>query len=348
MNAAESSIGLDNIAKKTGVAISTVSRALRNLPGIHPETRTRILREAQSLGYNARGRKRDTSHPNPHHILILTVGEETPSAYMAGLSRASLQLNIILHFHHVAPADCEAFLTPGNLPPALRGEMISGIILIYRWPEKIVEKICRRFPTVSIVHTYPQSNLDVLGIDHAGGMFALVKHLKSTGHEKIGFLGLDPQVSWSRSRFAGYLEALLAMNLPRTMDHVLQADLTMLHVEIPRMAEHVVENIKKGVRGWICADDFIGYDLCAILLRRGIRIPDEVAITGFHRHPHIRHGNLPLLTSTTVDSEMMGFNALQQLAHRMSHLRQSSQTILMPATFIQGQTTLSPQPFSAP
>jgi LacI family transcriptional regulator len=269
------------------------------------------------------------------------VGEETPSSYMAGLSRASLQLNISLHFHHATRSECDDLMSPRNLPLSLREEMISGIILVYRWPERVVEKISRKFPTVSIVHTYPEASLDVLGIDHAGGIFSLVKHLKSSGHQQMGFLGLDPQVSWSRSRFASYLEALLALDIPILTDHVVQLNLAQLNEEAGRMTDRVMAGMKEGVRGWICADDFIGYDLCTELLRRGVRIPDEVALTGFHRHRHVPHRNLPLLTSTEVDSELMGFNGLQQLAYRISHPKGLPQLILMPASFLQGETTVS-------
>ena len=334
------SVGLDVIAKNTGVAISTVSRALRDLPGIHPETRIKVLREAELLGYNSRHRKNESSKPGSRHILILTVGEETPSTYMAGLSRASLQLNISLHFHHATRAESDHLMSPRNLPLCLREETISGIILIYRWPDTVVEKMSRKFPIVSIVHTYPETSLDVLGIDHAGGMFCLIKHLKSSGHKQIGFLGLDPLTSWSRSRFASYLEALIAMELPVSTDQAVQLNLANLNEEIGRMTDLVLTGIANGIRSWVCADDFIGYDLCTELLRRGTRIPEDVAITGFHRHPHIRHKNLPLLTSTEVDSELVGFNALQQLAYRISHPKEPPQVILMPASFLQGQTTL--------
>src|ERR1700679_332735 len=91
------SVGLDDIARKSGVAISTVSRALRDLPGIHPKTRNRVLREAESLGYNTRPRRKERARSESRHVLILTVGEETPTGYMAGLSQAALQLNISLH-----------------------------------------------------------------------------------------------------------------------------------------------------------------------------------------------------------------------------------------------------------
>jgi DNA-binding LacI/PurR family transcriptional regulator len=336
-------VGLDDIAKKTGVAVSTVSRALRDLPGIHPDTRTKVLREAELLGYSSRSRKSEKSAPDPRHrhILILTVGEETPSSYMAGLSRAALHLNISLHFHHANRSESNDLLSPRHLPLCLRQEMITGIVLVYRWPEKIVEKISRKLPTVSIVHTYQETSMDVLGIDHSGGMFSLVEHLKSSGHQQIGFVGMDPQVSWSRSRYAGYLEALLAMHLPISRDNLVQLNLDTLNEEIDRMAERVVAGMANGVRAWICADDFIGYDLCAELIRRGVRIPQDVAVTGFHRHPHLKPRNLPLLTSTEVDSELMGFNALQQLVYRISHPKSLPQLILMPATFFQGQSTHS-------
>ncbi len=333
-------IGLDDIAKKTGVAVSTVSRALRDLPGIHPKTRMKVLREAELLGYHSRRQKNAPAKQAPGHILILTVGEEIPSQYMAGLSRASLELNISLHFHHAAHDTCQDLLLPRYLPLCLREEIISGIILIYRWPEKIVDKISRRFPTVSIVHTYPETPLDVLGIDHTGGLFSLVKHLKSTGHRQIGFLGLDPSVSWSRSRFSGYLEALLAMDLPIHADQSIQFSLETWKEETGQMTDLVLKGLEKGIRGWICADDFIGYELCSELLRRGVRIPEDIALAGFHRHPHVYHGTLPLLTSTEVDGELLGFNALRQLSHRISHPKDFPRLILMPAAFRQGQTTI--------
>ncbi len=335
-----SSVGLDEIAKKSGVAISTVSRALRDLPGIHPKTRNRVLREAESLGYTTRPRRNERLKSDSRHVLILTVGEETPSGYMAGLSRASLQLNISLHLHHASREESGDLLSPRNLPLCLREEMVSGVILVYRWSEKVVERLCRKYATVSILHTYPDAPLDVIGIDHAGGMFTLIRHLKAAGHTKIGFLGLDSQVSWARARFSSYLEALMAVDLPIAMDRVVPLELSRLSELTQHMADRVQDSAARGVRAWVCADDFIGYDLCAELIRRGVRIPEDVSVTGFHRHPTIQHKGLPMLTSTMVDSELMGSNALQQLVKRMAHPDSLPQIIQMPASFFQGRTTL--------
>jgi LacI family transcriptional regulator len=336
-------IGLDDVAVKNGDPTSTDSRALQHFSGIHRETTIRTLREAESPEYYSRPGGDEASKPNPRHVLFLAVGEETPSSYMTGLNRAALQLNISLHFHHATRSESNDLLSPHNLPLCLCEELISGIILVNRWPVKLVEKINQRFPVVSIIHTYEETPLDVLGIDHIGGMFSLARHLKLSGFKQIGFLGVDPSVSWSRSRFAGYLEALLALDIPFSENHLVQLDLGALNQETGRMADRVIAAMEKGVHSWICADDFIGYNLCAELRDRGIRIPDDIAIAGFHRNPHIQHGNLPLLTSTEVDSDLIAFNALHQLVYRINYPNGCPQLILMPASFFQGKTTMTLQ-----
>lgn len=345
MNDSASPIALQDIANKLGVAVSTVSRALRNSPGIHPRTREKVMKEAETLGYVAPHRKNGGEpRADTKQIIILTAGAETPADYLAGLSRAAVQLNIALHFHFADRSLCEHLMEPQNLPPALRDELISGVILVYRWPQSVVAALTRKLPAVSIVHTYPDSPVDVVGIDHVGGMFSLVKHLKASGRERMGFLGLNAGTSWSRSRFASYLEARMALGLPETMDHVIGLDLSHpLEEEIPKVMDRVLKSINQGVRAWLCADDFIGYMLGKELLARGVRIPDDVAVTGFHRHPNVRHGNLPQLTSTDVESELIGFKALQVLARRMEHPEAAPHLELVPARFFQGRTTPAPK-----
>ena len=47
-------VNMQNVAERLGVSISTVSRALRGLPGVAETTRTRILREAEALSTSCR------------------------------------------------------------------------------------------------------------------------------------------------------------------------------------------------------------------------------------------------------------------------------------------------------
>lgn len=336
-------VALEDIAKKLGIAISTVSRALRDLPGIHPATRARIVREAQALGYIAPRKRNEEAAPQPHNILLLTLGaDEAPPGFLAGMSRAALSFNFSLLSHVSSHAESHRVLDPKYQPPLLKMGQVAGIILIYGWPEDVAKKLSEKWPTVSIVMHYPGLPIDVVGLDHVGGMFELVKHLKEANHRQIGFFGLKPEISWARSRFAAYAEAMVAFGLPFDFGNVvgIHADRSVVRFQTvdEEALEVVVRKIKQGVRAWVCANDVLGQSLCAALLQRGMRIPEDVAITGFHqrRYPS---AHLPELTTTEVNEEMLGAAALRRLAYRLKHPEESSRLILVPCKFLQGETT---------
>ena len=342
MNA--SPVALEDIAKSLGLAVSTVSRALRELPGIHPTTRAKIIHQAESMGYVApRKRKDETSQPR--NILMLTMGaDEAPPGYLAGMSRVAPAYNFSLQSHVSSREDSLNVLDPKYQPPALKMGLVAGIILIYKWPDEVVQALSRKCPTVSIVMHYPDTPVDVIGIDHLSGMFPLVKHLRQTGHERIGFFGLMPDLSWARSRFAAYAEALLAYGLPLNFEDAVSIQDSRSVVTFPYLDEEafekVIKKIGQGVRAWVCANDVVGNSLCAGLIRRGIRVPDEVAVTGFHRRQY-PWAHLPQLTTTEVRDDLLGEATLQRMAHRLAHPTETPRLILMPCKFFQGETTSS-------
>jgi DNA-binding LacI/PurR family transcriptional regulator len=344
-----SPVALEDIAKSLGLAVSTVSRALRELPGIHPTTRAQIVRQAEAMGYVA-PRKRKEGTTQPRNILMLTLGaHEAPTGYLAGMSRAAPAFNFSLQSYVSSVEDSLNILEPKYQPPSLRMGLIAGIILIYQWPENVVRSLSRKCPTVSIVMHYPETPIDMIGIDHLSGMFPLVKHLQETGHKRIGFFGLKPDVSWIRSRFAAYAEALVAHGLPFDFEDVVQIvdeqTITVFpHLDV-EVFEKVMQKIGQGVRAWVCANDVMGNSLCAELIRRGIRIPDDVAVTGFHRRTY-PWANLPQLTTTEVRDDLLGEAALHLIAHRLDHPAETPRLVLMPCKFLQGETTslLAPKP----
>jgi LacI family transcriptional regulator len=335
-------VALEDIAKSLGLAVSTVSRALRELPGIHPTTRAKIVQQAESMGYVA-PRKRKGEAVQPRNILMLTMGaDEPPAGYLAGMSRVAPVVNFSLHSHVSTMEESWNVLDPKLQPPALKMGLVAGIILIYEWPEEIVDALSEKWPTVSLVMHYPNTPIDVVGIDHLSGTFPLVKHLKELGHERIGFFGLRPDLSWARARFGAYAEALVAYDLPVNFGDVVQVQDTKSIVRFPYLDENaleeVIQKIGRGVRAWMCANDVIANSLCAGLLRRGIKVPEDVSITGFHRRQY-PWAHLPELTTTEVRDDLLGEAALRRMADRLDHPKETPRLILMPCKFYQGATT---------
>jgi DNA-binding LacI/PurR family transcriptional regulator len=261
---------------------------------------------------------------------------------MAGMSSASVSLNLALLSHHVQPDECASVLEPSLQPPALRAGMVDGLVLIHRWPPEVARRLSQKYPTVSIIHHYPETSIDLIGIDERSGIASLVRHLHAAGHDRIGFFGLCREMSWSRSRFAAYVEAQVCLGLPYDPQQTISIALAEAQSRDPfpdgAWSDALRKQIQQGVRAWVCASSMTGYTLVRFAQQGGLRIPDDMAITGFHTAVAPPAG-FPELTATDAVDEELGAAALWRLDYRLRHPREGNRSILLPANFVQGATT---------
>ncbi|MDX6765247.1 MAG: LacI family DNA-binding transcriptional regulator [Candidatus Methylacidiphilales bacterium] len=345
MGFAKTEVNLAVIAKKLGVSASTVSRALRNSPSIHPTTRERVLEVARSLGYQVENRNK-SPQANRTVLMLSQAGDASvDGAYLSGLSAASVEQNLTLISHHSRPEDCERLLDPQFQPNVLRSGEAQGVILLHRWPDSVVRYLADRIPVVTVVHTYPGVLLDCIGIQEREGMSLLVAHLVAQGARKIGFFGFCREVSWSRSRFGAYVEALAENGLPFQQDLVVETSLaeTLDERQLADLAgaSKVFQKMGEGVRHWVGASENLSQSIHGLALARGLSIPRDLALTGFHGASGSRAYGRPILTTTLSSSEELGAAALRRLVTRITNPNESRRTILLPCEFLQGESTLA-------
>ncbi len=341
-------INLSTIAQRMGLSVSTVSRALSDKDGIHEETRSQIKNAASQMGYaTRRGRGRseqDKTPSSPQHILTMSIHTAAiDQRYLTGMSGAAVTANVGLLSHLVADNQCASVLDPRTAPASLRSGFVKGIVLLHRWPKEVAAQIARKAPTVSIVHDYPEANIDLIGIDDRQGMAALVHHLHSAGHRRIGFYGLCPEVSWSSARYGAYMEALTRLDLEADARNVIRIDLptALSPAESPDEASlrHVRARLSKGVDAWICSSSMTGRTLCRQLLADGLRLPADVSLASYHGGSFPLATNLPAITTTDVSDEELGATAVRRLLHRLECPSESRRSLLVPARLQLGATT---------
>jgi DNA-binding LacI/PurR family transcriptional regulator len=343
MGFATQDTSLSTIAQRLGVSTSTVSRALRDVQGIRPATRARIVAMAEEMGYQVAGQK--PAKKSFGSVLALSQGHGVGSnqRYLAGISRAAMEMNLSLVSHHYLLEECEQVLQPAHQPRALRAKAIDGIVLMHHWPDRVVEELGKQFPIVSIVHSYPEREVDVIALDDQRGMVALVRHLMAMGHRSFGFLGLCREMSWSRSRFAAYVAALAYHGLVYHPENTLTVEISdvIADVKYPEgpMTASLMRQIDRGVRAWVGSSEGLAGGALAYLLERGVKVPEEVSVTGFHGAARSLGLGLPPLTSTDTSSEEIGATALRRLARRMEFPSESCRTILLPCELLPGGTT---------
>lgn len=342
MSSREPVIGLAEIAENAKVAVSTVSRALRNSPEIHPATRKHILKEARALGYEPSKRARNKEAAQPLQILVLTAGNEPPRGYMNGLSQAAIKHNVALHFHTCPATEAHTLFQPEKIPVALKQGLAGGVILIFRWPTEIVKRISQQLLTTSIVHAYPGVPIDTVAIQDTAGMTALIEHLRELGHRQIGFFGLNRELSWSRARYAAFIDALVGADLPLLPEATFylprRKDNGRLEPLEEESVDAVAKQIQQGIKAWIVPDEGVAYALGAGLQSRGFRIPGDVSITGFHRHPE-HPLNVPVMTTISVNVEEIAELAIKRLLARREEPTINPLTMLLPCELTIGEST---------
>lgn len=341
-------INLASIARRMGCSIMTVSRALRGVEGINAETRANILKLAVEMGYRpptGTGKSAPSGNSHPRNLLVLsqrTVNLEQSQGFMAGISSAGAALNAVIMSHLVPSEHSTMVLDPLLMPASLRAEQVDGFVLLHRWPGEMARAFARKLPTVSIIHDYPDTSIDLVGVDDRRGIADLVGHLHAGGHRRIGFFGLCAEVTWSSGRCGAFVEALMRLNLDLEPENIVRIDLAsaLAVAEFPcsAWAGQLRARLKKRVDAWVCPSAAIGQALCRFFVNEGLRMPDQVSLASYHGATWAASG-LPKITSTYVSDEDLGAAAVRRLVNYIENPRESRRSILLPSRLVPGQTT---------
>ena len=160
---------------------------------------------------------------------------------------------------------------------------------------------------------------------------------------RIGFFGRCARLNWSTARFSGYVSALASLDLEYRPDWVIDVDFETISRKDAEWSRHeakVEKLTSKGITAWVCATEPAGWIMHKWLTCRGIRVPEDVSVTGFHRPAQPEGASLDL-TSVNASYQAIGAAALKRLQFRIQNPSERSRTVLFPCEFYPG-TTLAP------
>src|ERR1700722_1847806 len=332
-------INQTELARRLKLSTATVSKSLRNHPDINPNTRARVLDLAAKLDYQLRydsrvGDRKPTGlrfvGVMPHGGIPDTPADHAALRYMAGLSEAAESNRVSLVVHHVF-GDSRKLLEESSQPAAMRQGILEGLILIHRFEAEVVRKLASRMPCVTLVHYVPGTRLDHVDADCQGVMALGAGHLHFLGHRRIGFFGFQKQISHSLVRYAAYVTAMLGLSLP--FEEAIECGGDSFRLAVDRVAQLAAQ----GVTAWMCGSDYAGYQLCQELAARGMRVPEDVSVTGFDGSPPPMGMNP--LTTLRVPFQEMASGALNRLINRIRHPGSPGRQILLECQLVPGGTT---------
>lgn len=341
------------IAKRLNISRTTVSRSLANHPAISAETRAKVLSMAEELGYRqSPGRRARRAKAAMRDVTIgVLIGVPEGTVKMAtfpyllkGIRECAEVERVKVDIHYQPPGEFDPAATRQPVFRHIRGGDWRGVLLIYPFAEPAVEAIAKKISTVSLLENYANPLVDTIDTDEDTAMVTLVRQLAAAGHQRIGYLTWHYPVGghWALQRFGGYVEALFSLGLEFNPQWVLN-----IHKDAPRRSPvEICDEVARltragGPTAWVCAADHQAYQLIQDLQVRGIRVPEDLSVTGFDGLEPPAH--LPRVTSMQVPSEDIGIAGVSRLLNRLVHPNSPRRKILVEAKLVQGDTIVAPR-----
>lgn len=292
-------ITIHDIARELGISASTVSRALNNNHRISAATRTKVQQLAASHGYqpNVMASSLRKGQGNTVGVIVPNINRSFFSNIIGGieekLSQAGFNL-MICQSNESLEKEKQALQT-------LMHARVDGIMMSlsmetqdYSHLEQLLQQGTRMVFFDRVPDTLP---VDAVVIDDYAAAFSITSRLLSQGYRHPAHIGGSENINVYRQRKAGYLDALKSFGLPPVAAHIVETDMTR---QGGRQAFR--ESMRSDPRpdAFVCAGDLAAHGVLLEALDNHIRVPQEIAISGFANEEFTPHITPPL---TSVDQK---------------------------------------------
>jgi LacI family transcriptional regulator len=313
-------VKMADVARESGVSLSTVSMVLADKPGLPSETRQRVLSVAHALGYRSKaaGNLDATGALKTVRMFLKNQRGEMPRAnefyshVISGIEAACGQRKIDLMYTTIEVDDNSV---PVEIPDLLAREDADGLIFVGIFVNETLSLALDRtgLPLVLIDGYSANRKYDSVVTDNFSGAYQATQYLISKGHTHIGFLGGHEQYRVYPSfeeRSRGYMQAIQDYNLPGPYF----VDCAPVRDQAYSAALHLLQ-VDPQITAITGCNDFVVITAMHAALSMGLRIPQDVSTVGFD-DIFMAENVMPPLTTMRIDKINMGRLGVQLLVNR--------------------------------
>ncbi len=292
-----SNVGIRELARTLNLSIGTVSRSLNNRYGVNAETRAKVLEAANRLGYVPNTAARQLkAHPafqigllfNPYYGPHGEVNPYATELIKALKQQAAAQGLGVTVIDYTDDNDLQQqFDTASTNVPVLLGE----------FPDSTRRKIHELDkPCISIQHKSDLPNQVSIVPDSRSAGETAVQYLAAMGHERIALMTGPRQSPHFHAIYQGYHSAMNEFHLPMDHDWVIELDRQQTNAEGSEEATASLLKRDRGVTAVIYASDWLAIGGIEAVRAAGLRVGQDVSVTGFDNLPRAAELTPPLTT----------------------------------------------------
>lgn len=331
---------INDVARAAGVSASTVSRALRGLPGVSDGVRAQISAVAGRLGYTASRSASSLASGRTHTIGVVVpyVGRWFFGTVLDAAEQVFSTAGYdVLLYNLGSPETRKRFFT--RMPARKRVDAVLSLLI----PDE-KESAALRSLGVPLAGTVggPRPGFTVVGIDDRAGAESAVRHLVNLGHRRIGMIsGSSGPLHWTTpiQRRRGYLDVLADAGTEH--DPALEAD-GGYTVDGGERAMTELLAASRPPTAVFAQSDEMAMGALRALRRHRLRVPDDVSVVGFDDH---ELADVIGLTTVAQPVAAQGTEAARLLLRQLDEPEaRPSRHVRMPIRLVLRETTAPPQP----
>ena len=309
---------LKDIAERLNISQATVSLALNNRPGVSQETKEKVLKVTEEMGYNVNILSRNTSKNQKSIRFVIykkqgLVVSDTSffSALIEGIDQEARDNGYSLVITYLKEKENKA-----EIKKLVKEEPLGGIIVLATEAEtqdlKIFDKL--NVPVVVLDSYFRDAKYDTVVINNMQGSYQGTCYLLEKGHTSIGYLCGSIRINNFEERKDGFFKALKDHNIEwnEKLAYPLEPTMEGAYRDMAR----ILETGYKLPTAFFSDNDIIACGAMKAFKEKGLRIPEDLSIVGFDDMPFSKIID-PALTTIKVYKQSMGRLAVKRLIERI-------------------------------
>ena len=336
-----------DVARRAGVTSSSVSYVINNGPrSVAPETRERILKAIEELGYRPNEHARQLMRQNwgsdtsPRQFGVVLAGPRALiarpfySALIVGMLDEAVRQNYALRFIHLY----DELRDPRLFNELIHREAVAGIVLLHiitplQRDRELLSRVVERIGNV-ICLEFIWPGLPSITFDKLSAGRTVTDHLVKLGHRRIAYLG-DPD-----TRFDGYLQSLRQHGIEFSPELAPQdpaltgTDQAMNAPEEGWKGTLQLLQLPQPPTAIFTASDEVAIGALRAARERGVRVPEDLSIASIDDIELASYTSPPLTTMRVPKTEMATL-AVRTLVERVNQPAAMPITMVLPTTLVE-------------
>jgi len=327
-------ITLKMVAEKAEVSVNTASRAINNKPDINEETKKRVLKVAQELGYvrNATAVALRTRETRTIGVVIADNRNPFYAEVLNGMEEAAREKN----YHIILANTQKDYKKEEEAINLLLAKRVDGLLItpVQDKDDDIKNLIDANISFVVVGRDFENIEVDAVYNDEVKGGFLATEYLIKKGYKRIALIDDFLYKSPAKGRLEGYKKALKKYRIPLDESLISVGD-----INIEDGYERTKQMLEKKLdfTAIFAYNDMMAFGVMQAIKEKGLRIPEDIGLVGYD---DILFSSIisPSLSTISLKKKELGIESVKLLISRIKGKHKKPKKMMLDLDLIIRQT----------